>query len=191
VRSYIVGDQYYQVMLIGAPASLEAASGDRYFASFQFTGPIQAAAVAPFKPQDGGFTIDFPGAPKMEKVDANTVKYLSGNSETAYVVVVVNAHATVTDPDKITGILEGTQSAEMKTLSGKLIGKRRVGLGDVSGLEATFSIPDAKMPGGGTGIERFYFVGTKVYEVAVISANTRADESNFAHFFDSFKVAAE
>jgi hypothetical protein len=187
VRGYIVGDQYYQVMLIGTLKSMDVANPDRYFASFQFTGGAPSTEWKNFVSKEDLFSIDLPGTPKRETGQHFIAKYQADYADTAYIVVRVDLKPAITDPDQITAILKGARDAEAKGLGAQIVSEKRVPLMGVSGLQANLSIPDPKIPGGGNGIERFYLVGTRLYEVAVITSNKKLDESAFARFFDSFK----
>ncbi len=190
VRGYIVGDQYYQVMLIGSNKSLDGANGDRYFASFALVGGSSDGPWMSFSSKDAGFTVDLPGAPKEEKLKDGTAKFTAELGTAAYIVVVADLPVLISDPDKITTVLEAARDAELKVLSAKSIGEKRVMLGDNSGLQVNLSVPASTIPGGGIGFERYYVMGKKIYEVAVLTSDTKADEISFSRFFNSFRFAA-
>jgi hypothetical protein len=190
VRGYISGDQYYQVMLLGTNKTLETANADRYFASFQLVTPQIAIEWKSFTSKEGRFTIDLPGEPKPEKLPDNTYKFAVEIENTVYIVVYTDVADAITDPDKVTQVLEASKDAELKLLEGKSLTQKRIKAGEFSGIQINFSIPASKIAGSGYGIERFYLAGKRIYEVGVITDNIKAEEPSYARFFDSFKVAA-
>jgi hypothetical protein len=197
VRAYVVGDQYYQVMLIGANKSLDAANMDRYFRSFHFTGaepdrkPSPDPDWTPLTSADGRFSVEMPGSAKRDTIDAQTTKYSVTAGSKVYIVVYVKVAGAVTDPAKVTDILEAARDAELNAIGAKSETERRIPLGAASGLQVTFTVPSSKIPGGGSGVERFYLVGNRLFELAVITGNAKADAADFSRFFDSFKPAAQ
>ena len=190
VRIFVVGDRFYQVMLLGENKALEGAGVDRYLDSYKFVPRERSSAWANFTPPDGNFTIDMPGKPTQDKLSNVTMKYQAALGGTIYIVVTSDIKEPISDPDRITAVLESAKDEETKALDAKALSQKRVPLGDVSGLQVNLSIPVSKIPGGGYGIERFFVIGKRVYEIAVITSDKKAEESDFARFFDSFKATA-
>ena len=188
MRCYIAGDRYYQLMVIGESKALDFARDQRFLDSFQLVPSVPASPWAAYASTEGRFSIDLPGKPKQEMLPNDTTKYSVEFGGTLYIVVTVDLKDATDDPAKITAVLEAAQDAEMKVLDAKSLSQRRVLLGSASGLQVNLSIPEAKISGGGLGIERFYLVGKRLYEVAIISGDKSAPESAFDRFFDTFKV---
>ncbi len=190
MRCYIAGDRYYQLMVIGESKALDFARDQRFLESFQFVPSAPASPWAAYTSTEGRFSIDMPGTPKQEMLPNDTTKYSVEFGGTVYIVVTVDLKDATDDPDKITAVLEAAKDAEMKVLDAKSLSQRRVMLGAASGLQVNLSIPEAKISGGGLGIERFYLVGKRLYEVAIISGDKSTSESAFDRFFDTFKVTS-
>jgi hypothetical protein len=188
VRGYIVGSRYYQVMLLGSDKALGAANADRYFASFQLA-PGSGSAFRAFGPKDGRFTVEMPGEPTKQPINATTMKYVVDAGDTVYIVVYVDLKTPVDGPEEVNRALQVTKDAELKALDATELSQKEMKLGDSPGLQATFSIPPAKIPGGGSGIERFFLDHNRIFEVAVITSKQKTTDAMFARFFDSFKIS--
>jgi hypothetical protein len=73
MRAFMVSNRLYMVLLSGPREQVTSAEADRFFDSFQLTGPVPlkspATAVPAFQPfacKEGGFTVLLPGTPKEE-----------------------------------------------------------------------------------------------------------------------------
>lgn len=191
VRGYIVGEQYFQVMLIGTNKALAGANRDRYFDSFKLPDSTADGEWANFASKEGRFSVDLPGVPKPEKLPDGTTKFQVESGDSVYIVVYVDLKSAVTEADAITRVLEASRDAEVKVLDGKIDSEKRITLADKPGLQVNLSLPDPKFPGGGSAIERYYLTGNRVYEVVVITKNPKLDEKEFARFLDSFKIESQ
>ena len=210
----LVNSRVYQVVVVGKESMSKSATADSFLASFKFKpGPAltavsaepasaaraekSTAAFAPFSSDAGRFEVSMPGEPKetrttvktavgdikvfMFEVDHRDGDYVVGFSD--YPEKILRASG----PD---AALEGGQKGAVNGVKGTLLTSKKIKQDGFPGLEFSYNLTAAGVPGKALGRSRLILVKNRLYQVVVIAALSKAKSAANDAFFDSFKFDA-
>jgi len=81
-------------------------------------------------------------------------------------------------------ILNGARDGAVAHVQGKLLGERRISLGQYPGRELTIEVPDGQH----LVLMRMYLVKKRLLQVGVGTLKAKASSPNITKFFESFKL---
>jgi hypothetical protein len=188
------------VVVCGPDGDVAGEAGDAILKSLALLRPPPPpepakplAAGKAFTSPEGRFRVRFPEAPRertqkvtslagpievhMFGVDRGDVAYLAFYND-------YSVDPAQLDPE---GVLEAVVQGALSTSKARLTAKRDVHLGDYPGREyrAELALPDGRAA---TSKSRIYLVGTRLYQVLVVSAQGKEDAKAIDAFLDSFAL---
>jgi len=149
-------------------------------------GPEQ---LKPFSSPDGKFSVQMPGTPtqKTESAAGITFKmYLVERGSNGMMVAFADMPIQANEPDAvIQKRLDGARDGAVKNINATLTSSSSITLaGKNPGRELTANLPENK----GIVKMRIYIVGTRMYQLMVLSTPSYVNSENAGKFFDSFTI---
>jgi len=213
-RLVLVNGRQYQVVVMGKEAMAKSATADSFFGSFNFT-PVPAlaaksaempatakaaestAAFQTFSSDAGRFAISMPGEPnKTEatvKTDVGNVKVVVfevKNRDGDYTVGYSDYPPKVLTAANTDTGLANSQKGIVSSAKGTLMSSRKIKQDGFTGLDFTYSLKAAGVPGKALGRAHLVVVHNRLYQVLLIAASAKAKSAESDAFFDSFKFEA-
>jgi len=166
------------------------------FLYFNRSRTIPEAEWQSFSPPNSGCTILIPGTPVFRSqtrngLTGNLYGVERDNGKTAFGVTVMNLGPNPLKPSALELGTNAMRDEIMRRTNGKatITSETSITLAGIPGYEF-----QAKFPGGGTFIDRFYLAKIdgmhRSYTVFAGSEHIPLDKGDAAHFFDSFKITA-
>jgi hypothetical protein len=154
--------------------------------------PEAADGLIEFASQEGGFSIRLPGKPVYEKTTVGKGKddiqhqFLVGAAEGVYLVSYQdNPNLTGSSPEQLTAALESGRDRLVETFQGELLESESVELEESHpGLTFRLTLPEAN----GEANCRFYFVGTRLFQIMAMGVPDFATSEQAAQVLDSFQA---
>lgn len=154
--------------------------------------PKEADGLLEFASKEGGFSIRLPGKPAYEKTTVGKGKddiqhqFVVGAAQGVYLVSYQdNPHLKGSSPEQLTVALESGRDRLLETFKGELLESESIELDD-SHPRLTFrlTLPAAN----GEANCRFYFVGTRLFQIMAMGVPEFATSEQAAQVLDSFQT---
>ncbi len=148
-----------------------------------------------FTSKDGGFEVSMPGKPVEQKDSLRTpsgpldlVMYVveRKKEETAYIAMFCEFPESVFKSGTDEKRLDYARNRAVASTKGKLVGEKKIKLGDYPGRELQFEVE-----GKGLVRQRMYAVKDKLYQLLVAGPKEAALGKDADRFLQSFKLKAE
>ena len=150
-----------------------------------------ADGLIEFTSKEGKFSIRLPGKPEYEKTTVGEKKetqhqFVVGSEQGVYLVSYQeNPNLKGSSPKQLTAALELGRDRLLKTFQGKLVESKGIVLDKLHpGIVFRVTIPEAK----GEARCRFYFVGTRLYQVMAMGIPEFAGSEQSTRVLESFKL---
>lgn len=155
-------------------------------------GCQQASDWQEYKSTEGRFSVLMPSVPEERKQTVNTpvgpidqhVAILSPDKNTAYLASYADYPESATQGVKPDQILDGSRDGSVANIQGKLLSELIITLGDYPGREIRVAFPDDIH----TMRMRIYIVGSRLYQVGVLTTKENVSNNSVTKFLDSFKL---
>jgi hypothetical protein len=170
-----------RLLLLGLTAPLLLAAEDK-----------PKASLEEFTSKAGGFTVSMPGQPKETSKtsktpsgkDSKQLTYAVDQKSSAFLVIVTDMpDLAKADPDTLNGALERGRQAAEASIKGKLLGEKKIKLGNHPGLDFQISSPRF-----GIYRSRIYIADGRLYQVIVLGPKEVATSKQADEFLESFKL---
>ena len=144
-----------------------------------------------FSSKEGRFSVLVPGTPSEQTQNLDTgvgaidLHFFIVEQDGFQYLVSYNdypdAMVREADADKV---LDGARDGVVANVQGRLLNEVKVWLADYPGRELRIRIPEGRQ----TMRTRLYFVGNRLYQVGVLSAEDSAAADEISKFLNSFKL---
>lgn len=148
-----------------------------------------------YKADDESYTVEMPTKP-IESVQSQSTPMgsldshmLVGSMKADGIYVVAYTDFPSNNPDVPSRyILDSAAQGAVNNSGSKMLSKRDITLDGYPGLEVEMEVSESKVPGGGRGTCRLYWVAPRIYIMFVGGPESSATYKDRAKFLDSFKL---
>jgi hypothetical protein len=144
----------------------------------------------PYRSDEGRFSILLPGEPErmVQKVDTpfgalELIMYQAGSKKIGFMVGYADYPQKMFESADIEKMLDDARDGAVQNIQGKLIDEKVLDFHGNPGREL-----EIKVPNKATIKSRIILIGTRLYQVMVVSESKSALRKNCPKFFESFKV---
>ena len=137
-----------------------------------------------------------PGKPKVtesqtEGKDGAILRttYLVSHADTAYMLSVTENPVHGLSKNK-QEVLEAARDSAAKALKGENVKSRPFPLGETTGLDYSFNLPDDKTGNGGSCRSRIFLVDRRLYQIITVTPTGKDDAASVQKYLDSFRLTA-
>lgn len=167
-------------------------------ASQQTVEDVEAAEVPTeawqeFTSEAGNFTVLFPQEPVEQTQNAAGAEihsFIVDEGSSAYMVMYNEFPAELVNNELLGGMLEqffgDARDGMLASIDGTLTAEEDFTFEGYPGRRIEFDVTDGKLPGGGTGVIQFYFIGNRLYQIGILT-NEGQDE-DIETFLTSFNL---
>ena len=146
-----------------------------------------------FESKEGGFSVQMPGPPAEKRqtfntqvgsVDARFFTVEADRGASVFMVVYGDYPEALMAAEDMTILLDAARDGAVGNIQGTLLSERAISIGGHPGRELQVQSSDGKL-----ALQiRIYLVGSRQYQVVMVSPKATPSTADRDRFFDSFKL---